>query len=703
MTILHLDFETRGVLDLKYVGLHNYARDPDTDVWCMAYAFNDDEPWLWLPGEGINPRVFDHVEAGGAVHAWNAGFEYEIWNEICVPRYGFTKLSIEQVYCTQSMANAMAFPGKMEDAAYAFGVDFQKDTEGRALMMRMTRPRAPLGKKLDEYIATRQGELVWWNEPEKLARLGEYCKSDVRVERAVGQCVMPLSAKERRVWLLDRKINRRGVHVDLESARGAVKIAEEVKAACNAKLAEVTGGQVQAVTAVASLKDWMVTQGVSTDSLNKQAVIDMLSEDDEPISDKLPDAVRQALLLRQESGKASNAKFNVMLRAAGDDSRLRHMYYYHGAYSGRWAGRLVQTHNLPRDMPPPQTVERILALVRKGDWRAIDMIYGPPLTMLSKCLRAFFTVPPGSKLVHGDWSNVESRGDAWFAGEQWKLDAFRAADAKTGPGLYELAYARMFNVPVESVKDPSEERQLGKVAELAFARGGGVGSFRTMGRAYPDMRVQDMDDEKINGFKEAWRDVHPRIAGARNDKGYRKGGTWNEIYDAAVAACLHEGEEFKCGHPGRQATYRKVGSFLWCLLPSGRAICYPYPKLLEGQYRNELTYMCVPSPEDRKKGKIVQDDMNSSNWVRVGTYGGALFGQIVQGFCRDFLADLLLWLDDNGAAIVMHTHDDANVEVPAALAEGARGAMEDRMRVVPAWAVDFPLYAKCSVLDRYGK
>jgi DNA polymerase len=685
---LHLDFETRGVLDLTEVGLHRYARDQDTDVWCMAWAIDDEEPKLWHSWDGT-PQL--HALTGADIYAWNAGFEYEIWNEIMAKRYGWPKLKLEQMYCTQSMANAMAFPGKMEDAAAAFGVDFQKDNEGRALMLRMTRPRAPLGKKLEEYIATREGELVWWDEPEKLARLGEYCKQDVRVERAVGERVVPLSDKERRVWLLDQKINRQGVAVDLDAAAGAVKIAEEVKVACNARLAEITGGAVLKVTAIASLKDWMTTQGVTAESLNKQAVVDMLAEDDAPVDEKLPDAVRKALLLRQESGKASNAKFEAMLRAAGADGRLRHMYYYHGASTGRWAGRLVQTHNLPRDMPPAQTIERILALVRRGDWRAIDMIYGPPLTVLSRCLRAFFKAAPGRKLISGDWSNVEGRGQAWFAGEQWKLDAYRAADAKTGPGLYELAYARMFHVPVESVKNPSEERQIGKVSELAFGYQGGVGSFRTMAKAYPEISGK-ITDEQADDFKRAWRAAHPSIARV-----------WYEIQDAAINAVLHEGEEFKCGCPGRQATYRKVGSFLWCLLPSGRAICYPYPKVLEGQYGNELTYMCVPSPDDRKKGKIIYEESNSSNWVRIGTYGGSLFNNIVQGMCRDFLADLLLWLDDNGATIVMHTHDDANVEVSTATAEGARKVMEDRMRLVPEWAEGFSLFARCQIMDRYGK
>jgi DNA polymerase len=443
---------------------------------------------------------------------------------------------------------------------------------------------------------------------------------------------------------------------------------------------------------------------VDVTSLNKQSVVDLLNEgNDDAVPDSLPPQVRKALLLRQEAGKASNAKFDVMAEVVGEDGRLRGAYQYHGAASGRWAGRKVQTHNLVRDMPPVATVEKILAHVRRGEWRAIDMIYGPPLTMLSRCMRSFFTVPKGKKWVSGDWSNVEGRGQAWFAGEDWKIKAYTAADTKTGPGLYELAYSRMFNVPVESVKNPSEERQIGKVSELAFGYQGGVGSFYTMAKAYPDLRVQEMPDEKIDGFKEAWRDAHPAIAGVRGSYRGRRGGVWNAIQTAAISAVLSPGDSFECGVPGRHATFKAVGSFLWCLLPSGRAICYPYPKILEGDFGPQLTYMCVPSQDDRKSGAIIHDKNNGASWARVGTYGGALFNRIVQGFCRDFLADLLLWLDEAGAMIVMHTHDDGNIEVELAKAEGARKAMEDRMRLVPDWATGFPLFARCVILDRYGK
>ena len=694
----HGDFESRSELDLKLVGLHRYARHASTAPWCLAHAIGDAEPELWLPGQELSTPFRRHIEAGGPFVAHNAPFELELWNEICVARYGFPRLAPEQTYCTMAMAYAMGLPGALEDGAMALGMELRKDGIGRALMLKYASPwrRDPTRWQDECPSFTLQGQK--WTGPEGLARLREYCRQDVRVERGLEARVLPLSATERRVWLLDYRINQRGVQIDVASARAAIALAETVKAECNAELAKITGGAVQAVTAVPALKAWLTMRGVEVDSLAKQAVVDLL-DDTADVPNNLPADVRRALVLRQEAGKASNAKFNVMLNRAGDDGRLRQMYQYHGAGPGRWAGRAVQTHNLPRDMPKAEAVERILTLVREGKHEAIDAIYGPPLTMISKCLRSFFVAPPGEAWLSGDWANVEGRGQAWFAGEDWKLRAFVAADNKTGPGIYELAYSRMFNVPVESVLNPSEERQVGKVSELAFGYQGGVGSFHVMGKTY-GVKVPDAQADQ---FKEAWRDAHPKIAGVRNERGYRTGGVWREIENAAIAAVRSPGETFQCGHPERPARYKVVGSFLWCLLPSGRAICYPYPKLLEGKYGPQLTYMTVPSQEDRRKGKVIFDTMNAPNWVRIGTYGGSLFNNIVQGFCRDFLAGCMLVLDDKGLPIVLHTHDDINGTVAAEKAERARAAMQDIMRTPPEWALGFPLFAEVKIMSRYGK
>lgn len=681
MSELHIDFETRSALDLKKVGLHNYARHPTTDVWCMAWVIDEDEPQIWTPSwqydRCVPPNlgimcdlpdaVVSHVADGGTVIAHNAAFELAIWNNVLHKKYGIIfPLEPKQTYCTMAQCYAMALPGALEDAGLALGLAVLKDTEGRALMLRMARPRS----------TNPDGTFVWWDEPEKLQRLYAYCQQDVRVERELGKRLLPLSERERQVWLMDYAINQRGVAVDLETAKAAMAMAEIVKERCTDEIVQITHGAVQSITAVAAFKEWIRAQGVAVDSLAKQDVVDLLD------TAALPENVRRALTLRQEAGKASTAKLDRLVDSAGDDARLRNLYQYHGAGPGRWAGRGVQVHNLPRDMPKRDVVERVLQLVRQGNYEAIDAVFGPPLTMISKCLRSFFVAPPGKMLISGDWANVEGRGQAWFAGEQWKLDAFRAADAKTGPGIYELAYSRMFGVPIESVTN--EERQVGKVSELAFGYQGGKGSFAKMGKNY-NVKVAP---ERAEQFKVTWRAAHPKIVQC-----------WYDIQRAAIAAVQNTGETFSCGYVGRQATFKMAGSFLWCQLPSGRVNCYPYPKILEGEFGPQLTYMSVPGPET----KIIYDTKNASNWARVSTYGGSLFNNIVQGFCRDFLAECMLALSAAGASIVLHTHDDINIEVDGNKAIGARAAMEAFMRTPPAWAAGFPLFAKVDVMTRYGK
>ena len=685
MTVLHIDFETRSELDLREVGLHNYARHPSTDVWCAAWSINDNDlvP-VWTPGGEVQwPKHADISQC--QVYAHNAPFELEIWNNIMVPRYGWPELKPEQTFCTMAMAYAMGLPGALEDAALALGLQILKDTEGRSLMLRLARPRST-------------NPTVWWDEPEKLARLYAYCQQDVRVERELHKRLMPLSAHERKVWLLDYSINQRGAQIDVPSAKAAVDLALKMKVSYDDQMAQATKGEATTCTALGPIKAWLAARGLpeALDGLDKAAVAAALDRPD------LSPEVKNVLTLRQEAGRSSTAKFAAMVARAGSDGRLRQTKQYHGAATGRWAGRGVQTDNLNRDTPPANTVERVLALVRDGRADVIDAIYGPPMSMLSQCLRSFFIAKPGHVLIAGDFANVEGRGVAWLSGENWKLQAFRAADAGTGPGLYELAYAKSFGVDAATVKNPSVERQIGKVQELLLGFGGSVGAIRRGGGRL----VADKSDDELASWVEGWRNAHPAVAGvrtynSRTGRWFRRGGAWNQLEDAAIAAVDNPGQVYEAGYPGRQVKYKVAGSFLWCLLPSGRALCYPYPKILEGDYGPQLTYMKVPSATGTEK--IVHDSKNSSNWARVKTYGGSLMENCIQALCRDLLVDRMLTLDAMGAQIVLHVHDEIVVEVAKEKSAVAVGQATRLMREVPAWAEGFPLFAKCDVMERYGQ
>lgn len=669
---LHIDFETRGVLDLKTVGVHRYARDPNTGAWCMGWAIGDDEPRIWLPGQPIPGDVKAHVVRQRPVCAHNAPFELEIWNAIMVPRFQWPELAPKQTYCTMAMSYAMNLPGALEDAALALGLDVRKDAEGRALMLRMARPR-----RMDGDVP------VWWDEDaERLLRLYAYCKQDVRVERALHGRLVPLSTHERRVWLMDNAINTRGVLVDTATAKAAIELSAEVKTAADEKIADLTQDAVEKHTALIPMKAWMASRGVEVVGLAKQDIVDLMARDD------LPPDVRQVLRIRQEVGKSSVAKLETMLDIVGADGRVRHMFQYHGAGPGRWAGRKLQPQNFVRDVPDGEDVELAFRLIREKNYRMLHATFGPPLSMLSRCMRGFFMAPDGKVFVVGDFSAVEGRGTAWVSGEEWKLQLFRDCDSNPdGPDVYMHTAGGILHIPPAKV-DKAQRQAYGKVPELALGYQGGVGAFQTMAKTY-GVKVSDMDAENI---KLAWRQLHPATVQ-----------TWYQLQRAAIAAVENPGQAFKAGMQGRHVTFKTAGSFLWCLLPSGRCLCYPYPKVLEGQYGPQLTYMTVPNADDTKKGRIVADPNNSSKWVRISTYGGSLMENVVQAICRDLLVHCMLELHDAGATIVLHVHDEIVIEVPEQMADRSREGMRRIMNTPPDWARDFPLYAKPETMRRYGK
>ncbi len=357
MTHLHLDFETRSTVDLKAAGLHNYATHPTTDVWCCASATDDGEPLIWTRDAKHKPAaMLDHVRRGGLVFAHNAAFELAIWNEIMVPRYGWPPLKPEQCRCTMAMAYAMALPGALDNAAAAVGIQVRKDQSGYRLMMQMCRPKqiSPPGHNHPQ----QPERIVWWDEPAKLQALYEYCKQDVRVERELEKRLMPLSDDEQALWVLDYKINQRGIYVDRHAAANAIEIVTVEQDRLNLEMRKVTKNYVGFCTEAARLTKWVQSRGVAVEGIAKADIVDALALPD------LPDDVRQALLLRQEAAKSSTAKLRAMTEATSADGRLRNTLQYHGAGTGRWAGRKVQLQNMPRSTIPNEEIAEVFEVLK---------------------------------------------------------------------------------------------------------------------------------------------------------------------------------------------------------------------------------------------------------------------------------------------------------------------------------------------------
>lgn len=648
-----LDVETRSVVDLRKTGAYVYAEDPTTDVIVACYAFGaKGEIRTWLRGQPMPADLREHVEAGGTLVAHNAEFERALWRGVLAPRYGWTLPRLEQWVCTAALANAMALPRSLEGVGAALGLKVQKDMQGNALMLRMCRPRS----------IEADGTIIWWEDEERMSRLAAYCAKDVEVTQLVYPRLRPLTPIERDVWLLDARINDRGVYIDRTTVEAAKRVVAGAEVALLGELRTLTAGEVSTAKQVEKLRTWLAANGLELPSLEKAEVEAALAKGPHP------PAVQRALEIRKELSKSSTGKLDAMLARRCRDGRARGNLMYHGATTGRWAGVGIQMQNLPRGSI--DNAESCLTAIATGDYRVVEMIWDSPLSAVSSALRSMITGGPGRDLIAADFSNIEGRVLAWLAGEAWKLDAFRDFDAGTGPDLYKLAYSRSFNVPVANVS--KNDRQVGKVMELALGYQGGVGAFQSMARIYG----VEVADAKADELKRAWRGAHPATVSF-----------WYALEDAARNAVLHPKQIFTAGRIG----FAAGGGFLWMKLPSGRLLGYPRPsvKTVESKFgpKEVVHFWGV--------------DTFTRDWSEQTTYGGKLAENATQAVARDVMAEALLRVERAGFPVILSVHDEAVSEVPAGTGDVA--AYEAAMTTLPTWASGLPVAAEGWTGKRYRK
>lgn len=669
MRKFYLDFETRSGADLKEEGADRHLSHPWADVWCMAYAVGDN-PVQVLPAANI-PSLFTAsllIDVQFVAH--NAQFEWQVWNKILVKRYGLPPIGIDRFDCTMARGYSMGLPGSLDNMSAALGLQQGKDMAGSRLAVQMASPRT---NKEGSVMLDASGNPIWWDDPEKRGRLYAYCKQDVEVERAIDRRVVPLTPNEYRVWCLDAAINQRGVCVDMSAIETAREIVEHEGSKDLNKLFLLTDGAVEGPTQVKRLTDWIQKQGVEIPGLNKQVVIDYL---DDP---EVPAAVAEVLRIRQDFAKTSTAKLNRMHGSASSDHRLRGLFAFGATGTGRFAGRIAQPQNLPRPTISQDEIETIIEFLKTHDAHEsiayLTVFHGKPMAMISNCLRGMLCAGPGLQLNAGDFANIEGRVLCWLAGEEWKLQAFRDYDAGSGTDIYLLAASRIYNQPAGAFTKKSPERQIGKVAELALGYQGGVGAFQTMA---PNYGVK-IPDEQAEQIKVAWRALHPRI------KQY-----WYDLENAAIEAVEYPGSILTVGPESARVRFKKDGSFLWGLLPSGRALCYPYPELKQimtpwGQEKYQLRYKTV---EDQTK-----------QWTFTDTYGGKLAENITQAVARDLLVEAMQRVDAAGLPIVLHVHDEI-------VTESSTDTLDELvrlMRIVPHWAAGLPIAVEGWSGFRYRK
>ena len=621
--MIWVDFETRSACDLKSAGVYNYAQSLSTEVLCMAYAYDDGEVQMWTGGP--LPDFTGHQ-----IRAHNAAFERLIFWYVLQQDY-----PLEQFYCTAAQTRANCAPGSLEDAGRFAGASMRKDHRGGHLVRQCCIP--PYNTAL-------------------LPELFDYCAQDVRAMRAISKGMRGLSDDELLDYHVNERINDRGVLVDVELARSAVRYASAELVEIQDSVAKVTQG---AVTSVRSpkMRQW-VQDRVSPEQLKLMMVEDKISIDKTVRAnllacDDLDPDVREVVQSADDLWASSVAKFARMAALADEeDHRVRGAFVFNGgAATGRLSSYGLQVHNFTRKCAkePQQVRDSMVADA------PIVPAYGKRVTdVLKGMLRPALIPAPGKQFVVADWSGIEARCNPWLSGTgEDVLNVFRS-----GQDIYVLTAAAIFKTPDVT----PEMRQIGKVAVLACGYGGGVGAFAAMGRAYGVHLPEAVAKRTVD----AWRRVNQWAVKY-----------WQALESAYMRAMRNPGQEFAAG----RVFYLFDGVHLWYALPSGRVLCYPYARF---------------EPDGVSYAKCAwKPAQGATEWPRARLWSGLAAENICQAVANDLLRHSLRQVDD----VVLTVHDEIVIETASPDVD----ALRQVMCTPPAWAPDLPLNVDIKVMTRYGK
>lgn len=645
--VLHIDLETYSDIDIGKCGAYRYVDSPNFEILLLAYAY-DDEPVTVIDvaqREGWPTQVLDDILSSDITKvAHNAAFE-----RICLSKFLNTHLDPKAWHCTMVHALSLGFPASLADVGKALNLeeDKQKMAVGKRLITYFCKPCKPTqanGQRTRNYPH---------HDPEKWDLFKEYNRQDVVTEQAIYDKLMkfPLPESERILYCLDQSINDYGIGVDTDLMDKVICYSKEYEAALRKECGALTGGIN--VHSIVQLKQWLTEQeGRQIDSLTKDDVDQLLNLDLKPESKRI-------LELRQETGKTSVKKYEAFERSICSDGRIHGAFQFYGAgRTGRWAGRLIQPQNFPRNAFEDIALARQMVKDRK--WEEIEMLYGSMNDVFSTLIRTLIVPPQGMTFAIADYSAIEARVVAWMADEKWRQDVFA-----NGGDIYCMSATQMFGVPVEKHGQNSHLRKKGKVAELACGYGGGVGALRKMGGEQMGLTEKEMDD-----IVKKWRRSSPHVVKL-----------WRELGDAAIEA-IDTRLRVKCRHG---VSFKYAKGILFMTLPSGRSLAYVQPRF-DGR---ELTYMGM--------------NQTTRKWERTKTWGGKLTENLIQAIARDCLAESMTKIQQAGYHIVMHVHDEVIVEVPEDDAEGHLKRIEDLMGEPIEWAPGLLLTADGFTSEYYRK
>ncbi len=617
---LSIDIETKSGVDIGKAGLYKYAQSEDFEILLLAYKLDREETKIidLTAGEQIPETILNKLRNPDVIkHAYNAAFEW-----YCLNRVGIIT-PLEQWRCTMAHGLYCGYTAGLDATGKAIGLpqDKQKMSVGKALIRYFCVPCKP----------TKANGGRTWNlpkhAPEKWELFKDYCKQDVVTEYEILRRLklFPMPEDEIRLWQMDVRMNVFGVRVDTELIEGALAI----DTICTDRLTEeaVRLTRLGNPNSATQLLDWLSKSEAELPNLQKATVEEALQRDD------IPGTVRRVLEIRQQMGKTSIKKYVAMDTAKGADGRVRGLTQFYGANrTGRWAGRMVQMQNLPRNYL--KTLDYARNLVKAQNYEGIQMLYGNIPDTLSQLIRTAFIPSEGHKFVVADFSAIEARVIAWLAGEQWVNKVFA-----THGKIYEATASQMFGVPVEKIVKGNPEyslRQKGKVATLALGYQGGVNSLISMGALN-----MGLTEEELPEIVDRWRQANPRIKDL-----------WYAVEQAAYA--VMQTAEPQAIHGLIFALEGDIiygQCFLTVQLPSGRKLFYPKPFLRENRFGKMAIHYYTVGQQTRK-------------WEVTSTYGGKLTENIVQAVARDCLAETLRRIEARSLQVVFHVHDEVIIDAP---------------------------------------
>ena len=717
-----IDIESRSAANLKKVGTWVYAADPTTSITHVAYKFGAEATKLWRPLDGsacpadLMAALVD-VDPVTTLVAHNAEFEREMLGGPPGAALGLPVAAIRKLdrwNCTASRAAAIGLPRTLEGSGAAMGLPIQKDKDGHRLMLQVCKPRKPRKDEKAAFPDWRE-RLFWWDDEPRMARMDAYCVRDVDAEDMLDRELPELSPAELTTWRITCEINERGVLFDADLLRAVPVLIEQAEVRLNAELRERTNGAVKAVTDTGALSAWLTAQGIDDHidptsrkaSVNKTVVAAMI---DNPEIDPL---IRAVLEIRRDGASAGAKKWRAISARVSPDGRVRGVLVYCGASStGRWSSRGVQAQNFVRGGTIKNIDGAIDALKRGLDAECMEAFYGPPLIVAAEMQRPAIISPPGALMARGDLSQIEARVNPWLAGAAWKIDAFNAYDAGTGPDLYKICAGGILGKPVEAVTKDERQGQ-GKVPELALGFGGGAGALQNSAKAYRVIIPRHPREEnglavKTKGgpaagtdewIKLQWRANNPEIVGL-----------WLGLETSALECMAKplgevvevwtmrrtwiDGEPVVSRMHKTPLTWQRNSRVLTMRLPSGRRLYYWTPRVrkIDTHFGQRWTLF------------YRSEDSVTHRWTEFAAWGGLLCENAVQAVARDIMREGLILAYSTGLLRpVLLVHDELVVEVSGMSRDEATALVTKCITAPVVWAPGLPVSAEASAGFRYVK